>query len=541
MPYQDIKDLLDKQEYYEALGLARNEYKANAGIWEARNLFRCLYYNAKEAANDNDPDLASEYLAQMQLVYNKHDLDDDINNGMLDRAKRFSNPTSALVQQAYAQAKAGNGEGAYITVSAIYDDGRLPDDQRPAYGWIIYYSLKQHRDNDLESLIVERRRRLMRYIELTLPSPSLLHSLILGEAVRIEKAVPLKFILHNFFELWGGSAKLRPEDWEQYKGEHGTLPSLVEKLIGPYVKEVVTDRRDPSEDFLSLIDKALATFDNNQNLPRQRAQIYLYFNEKDKAVELYRKLLKRNASRGFLWSELAELVEDADTRLAMTCMALSKNAKEDFNGKIRVSLASQLCDRGEYALAAGQLALVRQCYQRMGWPHLPANMSQVSSRIPSGTPEADGSDFVRQHADEANTYLYGAIAPKILVKSGETVNKERQNRRMWMATDETGHVYRLDQQRLHLPANCPDGTAIEAVIAGGKVIKASVSDTVPGFVSVFSGTVRRKTGSTGKPFTFIGNAYVGPKLLRPDIADGSAISVLAIKGKDNKWTALRIV
>lgn len=110
MPYQEIKDLLDKQEYLEALQIAREEYKANAGLWEARNLFRCLYHNAKAAAKDNDPELASEFLEQMQLLYKSHDLNDEINNGMLERARRLSNPTGILVQQAYAQAKAGNGE-----------------------------------------------------------------------------------------------------------------------------------------------------------------------------------------------------------------------------------------------------------------------------------------------------------------------------------------------------------------------------------------------------------------------------------------------
>lgn len=164
MPYQEIKDLLDKQEYLEALQIAREEYKANAGLWEARNLFRCLYHNAKAAAKDNDPELASEFLEQMQLLYKSHDLNDEINNGMLERALRLSNPTGILVQQAYAQAKTGNGEGAYTTVSSIYNDGRLPDDQTNAYGWIIYYSLKQQSDNDVEHLVVERKRRLMRYI-----------------------------------------------------------------------------------------------------------------------------------------------------------------------------------------------------------------------------------------------------------------------------------------------------------------------------------------------------------------------------------------
>lgn len=539
MPYQEIKDLLDKQEYLEALQIAREEYKANAGLWEARNLFRCLYHNAKAAAKDNDPELASEFLEQMQLLYKSHDLNDEINNGMLERARRLSNPTGILVQQAYAQAKAGNGEGAYTTVSSIYNDGRLPDDQTNAYGWIIYYSLKQQSDNDVERLVVERKRRLMRYIELGLPSPSLLHSLILSEAVRIERTTPLKFVLHNFFDLWGGSAKLRPEDWEQFEGEHGTLPSLVEKLITVYLKEVMTDGRDPSEDFVALIDKALETFDNNQNLPRQRAQIYLHFNQKDKAIDLYRKQLKRNASRYYLWAELAALVEDADTRLALTCMALSIKTKEDFLGKIRIFLAEQLCDRNEYALAAGQLALVRRCYERQGW-HIPPTIAKVSDRIPAETAEADGRDFIRRHADEANIYLYDNAIHTTLVKSGEATDRKTQKRRWW-AADADGNRYSLDPRRLHLPGKCPDGTAIKAVIADKRVLQASVSDIIPTFVQEFSGTVKRRVGATGKAYTFIDKAYVGQNLLDSDIIDGSTISVLAIRGKDDKWTALRIV
>ncbi len=540
MPYQDIKNLLDKQEYLEALQIARKEYKANAGLWEARNLFRCLYHNAKAAAKDNDPELAEEFLAQMQLLYQKHDLNDEINNKMLELARRFSNPTGGLVQQAYAQAKSGNGEGAYITVSAIYDDGRLPEDQKNAYGWIIYYSLKQQSDNDVERLVVERKHRLMRYIELGLPSPSLLHSLILNEAVRIERTTPLKFVLHNFFDLWGGSAKLRPEDWEQFKSEHGSLPSLVEKLITVYVKEIVTDGRDPSDDFMSLIDKALETFDNNQNLPRQRAQIYLHFHQKDKAIDLYRKLLKHNASRYYLWAELAALVDDTDIRLTLTCMALSIKTKEDFIGKIRIYLADQLCNRGEYALAAGQLALVRQCYERQKW-HIPPAMTKVSARIPAGTAEADGRDFIRLHADEANVYLYDDATKVTLVKSGETMDKKNVKKRLWLAADAEGNRYTLDPHRLYLPYKCLDGTAIEAVIAGRKVLKASVSDAIPSFVQEFSGTVKRRVGATGKAYTFIGKAYVGQGLLGTDIPDGSTISVLAIPGKDGKWTALRIV
>lgn len=540
MSYQDIKNLLDKQEYPEALQIAREEYNANAGIWEARNLFRCLYHNVKAAANNNDPEAATDYLEQMQVLYQSHDLNDEINNGMLERARRLSNPTGVLVQQAYAQAKAGKGEAAYNTVSAIYNDGRLPGDQKNAFGWIIYYSLKQQSDDDAKHLVDKRKHRLMQYIKLGLPSPSLLHSLILGEAVRIEKGTPDKFVLHNFFDLWGGSAKLRPEDWEQYRNEHGTSSSLVEKFITAYVKEIVTDGRGPSEDFMSLIDKALESYGNSIDLPRQRAQIYLHYHQKDKAIDLYRKLLRRNATRYYLWAELAALVDDADTRLALTCMALNIKNKEDFIGKIRIYLADQLCDRGEYALAAGQLALVRQCYERMKW-HIPPTMAKVSARIPAGTAEADGRDFIRLHADEADIYLYDNTVSKTIVKTGEMADKKNNKKRLWRATDADSERYTLDPQRLHLPSKCPNGTAMEAVIAGRKILKASVSEDLPSFVRHFNGTVKRRIGATGKTYTFIGKAYVGQELLSQDIPDGSTISVLAVEGKDGKYTALRII
>ena len=540
MPYQDIKNLLDRQEYREALEMARKEYEANAGLWEARTLFRCLYYNAKAAANDNDNDSASEFMKQMSLLYNEHDLNDDINNGMLERARRFSNPTGLLVQQAYTQAKAGNGEGAYITVSAIHDDGKLPEDQKNAYGWIIYYSLKQQSDNDVKHLADERKHRLKRYLKLALPAPALLHSLILNEALRIEEETPKDFIIHNFFDLWGGSVKLRPEDWKQFRGEHGTSPSLVERLIKVYVKEIATDGRDPSDDFMSLIDKALETFDNNPDLPRQRAQIYLHFHQKDKAIDLYRKLLKRNASRYYIWAELAALVDDTDTRLALTCMALSIKTKEEFIGKIRIYLAEQLCERGEYALAAGQLALVRQCYEHQKW-HIPPTAAKVSARIPAGTAEADGRDFIRTHAEDADIYLYDNTTRVTLVKTGETTDRKDTKKRLWRAADADGNCYILDPHRLHLPTKAPDATAIEAVIAGKKVLKASISESIPSFVQEFSGTVKRRVGATGKAYTFIGKAYVGQHLLTPDIIDGNDIAVLAIPGKDGKYTALRIV
>ena len=74
-----------------------------------------------------------------------------------------------------------------------------------------------------------------------MPKPSILHSLILGEAIKVEQNTPLQFRIRDFIRIWG-LENLREEDWEQYRSEEGnTLPSTVEKLIGVYTKELKTD------------------------------------------------------------------------------------------------------------------------------------------------------------------------------------------------------------------------------------------------------------------------------------------------------------
>lgn len=530
MPYSDIKNLRNAGQYAEALELAQNEYNAKPDIWEARALFICLYDRIKT----EDATAAATTYQQMKELFEQHNLDDEINRGMLNRAQQKTDPIRIDIQKARDMAKnEKKGEEAYRIVSKYYDNGSLPDDEKRTYGWIIYYALSQ--DTNISAHTFERKRRLMRYFNLELEKPSLLHSLILSEAVRLEKEADRDFVFQNFFKLWGGCANFRKEDWEQYKTEQKTIPSLVEKVITVYVKEIETDNRQPSEDFIELIDNALERFNNNQNLPRQRAILYIHSGEKDKAVDLYKRILRKNASRYYLWSELAELTDSGEQALAFVCQAIYQQHDESFIGKVRLRLAELLCEDGDYSHAAGQLELVKTNYEKQGW-HLPAQYNTIAARIPNGT-EADTSrKFITDLAANAPLYIYDDINEAVLVKTGE---KALDNRKQWFATDGQGKSYRLNPVKLKLPKRCADGTAIEVRTAGNNVISAKISDVTPSFVRKVSGTIKRRVNSNGAPFAFVDNVYIGKQLLAPNIADGSAVEVLAIE-QDGKWRALRI-
>ena len=92
---------------------------------------------------------------------------------------------------------------------------------------------------------------------LKIQKPSLLHSLILHEAARMKKQKPNGFKFINFLDLWD-LGNLREEDWQQHQTSDGSLlPSLVEKIIGCYAKELSALKIEASAEISDLTDKAI--------------------------------------------------------------------------------------------------------------------------------------------------------------------------------------------------------------------------------------------------------------------------------------------
>ncbi len=181
---------------------------------------------------------------------------DEVVSKCLEIAKSSICPHFATITTAGEQSKKKKGDAyqSYATISQIYDKGELPNRFFTDYGWVIYRALHQNPQLD----VIERKKLLVHYLSLNLPTPSTLHSLILSEAVRIEQAVPLSFLFSAFLDKWD-LANLRDEDWVGGENEQGQqLPSLVEKTITVYVKEMlITHEVSPSDDFLNVLERAV--------------------------------------------------------------------------------------------------------------------------------------------------------------------------------------------------------------------------------------------------------------------------------------------
>lgn len=291
---------------------------------------------------------------EMKELCEEYAPDDTFMTGALRRVERLFAPHYAELKQALAAAKRSeNVVAACRALSECYDRKELGEGLYNDYGWLLYYALKQTDVKDVAS----RKRLLSRYLGLNLERPSILHSLILAEGIKMEQNTPLQFRIRDFVGMWG-LENLREEDWLQYKTEAGnTLPSLVEKLIGVYAKELKTDHARPSEDFCELLDKAVVRFANNQNMPYFKANVLIAQGRSEDAIGYYKEMILRFPSKFYLWSQLAALTEDADIRLGLLCKAVNTGEDEGYIGGVRLRLAALLAERGLYAHAQHELDL----------------------------------------------------------------------------------------------------------------------------------------------------------------------------------------
>lgn len=282
-------------------------------------------------------------------------------------------------------ARAGKWDGNLIErLGALHKSGELDPSLLLNFGWLIYFRLKHTPLNS----VLARKRLLVQYLNLELERPSLLHSLILGEALKTKKSTPSQFKIRDFVALWG-IENLREEDWEKFKSEKmgHSSNSLVENLIGVYTREIKKDRTAASEDFGKLLDKAIAAYPSNPHLPLYRPIVLESRGQKEEALDCYRRLLKRWPRKFFLWSRAEELLPraDTDTRIALLCRAVTLVRDKSFLGDIRLRLAHLLNRKGMNHHAKHELNQYLQLYSSQGW-HIKNWYDILCSRVEGAAP-----------------------------------------------------------------------------------------------------------------------------------------------------------
>ena len=538
MTIKEINNLRKSGCLQEALTAAENEFAQNPNKYTAGTLFWCLYDLSKQQYGND----ASDIFEQMISLDNDFCNGDEYMQKTIVAIKQRKLTHYQEVKDAVENAKKGaNPLNIYRQVAIWHNEGSLDTQLYQDFGWLIYYTLKHTDPGDAKN----RKILLHQYLQLDLPRPSILHSRILGETIKLEQNSPLQFRLRDFIRIWG-LENLRDEDWEQFQTDGGNnLPSSVEKLIGVYAKELKTDGVESSEDFNELVDKALIKYPKNQNMPYFKATVLISQGKIQEALKYYKNLILQFPSKFYLWHQTAELIEDIDTKIGLLCKALTCGTDDEFLGGVRLKLASMLYQKGLRENAKYELDKYRETYQNKGW-NLKPEFWQIYNQLTSIVSATNNKTIYNEYALNADEFIYSSLPSVIAIKLAESQNEDRNhpNRKIttWILRTKKNIIRLRKPTKLGLNRRTPNGTIFDAKLKDGKIvwIKPHIGIISEPWLKKVSGEVRLRKDRNGKKYTIISGSYVGENLLTR-IDDGQRINILSVQQKDGRWTAVTIL
>lgn len=413
-----------------------------------------------------------------------------------------SEQLSKFISEGFDSAKHGNAPSIYNQIASHLEAENIPHKSHYATGWIIYYALHQTMDKE----IAGRKKMLANYLKLRVAVPHKLHSMILTEAIRLYKNAkdasfnyksdikdddneandkgrkPENFSIVAFSKLWD-LANLREGDWRRKEFNGKRLSSTVEKLITIYVDETEQTGKIPSDDLLAVLEKAESEYPDSANIMSQRAAVFSICGDKENAKRLMRKALLMSPGKFYLWSKLASLYDPQESphlKVALLYKALKAPGPDQFKGRIRLSIADVLASRGAFPQALWELQRVKSTYETNGW-HLPGNHATVSGKIPAGTVASDPTSIYRKVEYLADDEIFRHLPPIAVTKTfhknptpDSTGRGYGTHPTVWRVTDDHGHNYWLQPQRLNLSPDLPVGTSLIIRVHDGKPVKAEI-------------------------------------------------------------------
>ena len=537
MSFREVNALRKSGDLEAATAMAEHDIEQQRDEWSCKALYWCLNDKAKQLEGSE----LSECIDKMRDLLNTIG-NDDIAQSCLHRLERRLIPHMDTVRQASDSAKEpAQAHAAYKTILSIYQAGELDISLHNDFAWVIYRALHADQSENVEF----RKELLSKYRELSLERSPILHSLILGEAVRVEKAWPQMFMFTEFIEWWGLS-NLSEDDWEQFKtGEGNRILSRVEKMIYLYTKEVQSiSEIQPSAQFMEVLDKAISKWSSDDNLIRCKALLLTKLGDIEGAIEIYKRIIKlTSGQKYYLWSDLSALVGDIDLKIGLLSKALLLRVPEEFLGKVRTQLAQLLFDKKLYANALYEVQKIEATYQSNGWS-VPSNVRYIAQNIPTATQSHNNSDVYPKWAQKADEFIYSDSQNRHMVKVAHRedyiTQADGKSKKVikWTLVDAQGESVTIKPNKFRL-YRADIGTCFEVKKSDNQIISLSAIDAENvNWRKSFKGTLSVHTNKQGKPFGFVDDYYVSGHFLK-QVKDGDRVSGVAIC-TDGKWRCIYI-
>ena len=361
-----------------------------------------------------------------------------------------------------------------------------------------------------------------------------------------------------YYALSKADDKLGIENWKIGSemlslGEYMPGEEIVEKNLSVAVVRMACDcaRRFKSssvasDDEMAFLKSAQKRFPDEVFLIRALALGYSSRGEKDKAISLFRRLLKVK-NDAYLWAELYDFIEDDSLRLSVLCKALLHQPKPEYTGKIRQKLACVLIRAKDYAHAAYELEVFRETYLSNSWA-LGQEYSRIAGHIPPGVrPVKTGTDFYSANTARADSFVFEDLPQTQYVP---VVLKERTNRKgkkvkEMILAELRGRVIFVPVAAAKVSEeNYRDFSYLvrsEKLPKGGRrIISCEKSQDSPSWatdIRHFEGEAKFKTDRNGARFALVGKCFVAPQMVSRLAPDKTSISGVALR-KNGKWRAI---
>lgn len=267
-------------------------------------------------------------------------------------------------------------------------------------GWEIYKAIKAlfdaHKDDIKKVNLREIKQLLHNYLKTeNITKPSLLHSLILSQALKLYKAHKTKDKVNTaidivaFVKLWNldylrNGATHDESDFIPFESFESTQPSpngkkinfmsLAQKITRAVLKESV-DRKDRQsiEYFLPYLNKVIE-FKKEDIIWAlfTRADAYVFLQEYEKAKKDMIVVIEHKSKDTWAWDTLATIFSfvDKDMEFACYCKTLPlvlSQKQEDFVWQIRDKFANLLIKKQNLSAAKYELEQIFKCRNKNGW------------------------------------------------------------------------------------------------------------------------------------------------------------------------------
>lgn len=546
MSFKEVSQLRKNGQLDEALQMANADLETDQSPWSYRALFWVLHDKCKQCISNNQMDEATDLANQMkELLPSMENEQDSLAEKQLDYLERQLSPLNDTLHQADQDSRDDHKVAqAFASIKTIIEDDATELDayQQTTVGWIIYRYAKHELARKATYNV---KLALSQYFKLSVEKPSLLHSSILRIAVDLETEFKNDFKFTTFFNMWGFD-NLTEEDWKRFKTDDGiTIPSLSEKAIGRYCKELVDDHiTSVPDEFVQLIETARKRLNHDGKIELNYARVLEAQGDKHKAIQVYRAVTQK-IPQAYVWQEMADVIDDREIKQAILCKVITMQRDEQFLGDTRLLLAQHLIEDGNFAAAKLELDTYRQGRRAKGWA-VKDPYHELAGRIPADTQASENNrDLYDRKLEILIDYIYPDAKTAVMLYNGKTVkNKNGKQRAKLIAYDGTHFLIAPNKLPRHPSQQQYYFYTVKYAETnrGLEPLKITPVDTQEGLqhFDIISGEVRIKTKADGKRFGFIGDCYVHQSLLG-NIADGQQLQVVATKNKDGRLNAVAIL